>query len=70
MIKASRRSQAPKTKNVSLSEIIPALDQMIKETELGVIDYKRLKGEEPDNMDITHRLTELYAEVLAQGFVR
>ena len=48
-------------KNRIGSEIIPALDQLIKETELGIIDYKKLKDAEPDNKDVTHRLTELYA---------
>lgn len=43
-------------------EIIPTLDELIKETNVGVIDYKKLRGEDPDNEDVTKRLKEAYAD--------
>ncbi|MEM9412377.1 MAG: hypothetical protein AAGA30_14785, partial [Planctomycetota bacterium] len=43
-------------------EIVTLLDELLKETELGVVDYKKLKGEEPDLEDITDRLRKVYSK--------
>ena len=48
-------------KNRIDEEIVPALKKLLEETELGVIDHKKLKGDEPDTEDITNRLKIVYA---------
>ncbi len=42
-------------------EILPSLDQLISDTDIGVIDWKKLKGEAPDDHNVTHRLMQAYA---------
>ncbi len=43
-------------------EIMPVISELLDETELGVIDYRKLKGEDPDVKDVTFRLEEIYLD--------
>ena len=54
------------TKTRIEDEILPVLEEWLSETELGVIDYRKLKGEEPDTKDVTFRLEKIYANA-AEG---
>jgi hypothetical protein len=44
--------------------LVPLFDELLEKTELGVIDYKKLKDAAPDNTDITYRLMQVYSEAV------
>jgi hypothetical protein len=40
--------------------ILPVIKELLEDTELGVIDYRKLKDNLPDTKDVTQRLGQIY----------